>query len=365
MTNLVNLTYPELEDFVTTQLKEKPFRALQIWQWLWQKQVINFDNMTTLSLIARAKLKNLATIELPKVIHIQTSKDGTKKFLLKLSDNAHIETVIIPAQGKTGKTRITQCLSSQVGCPMGCKFCNTATMGFIRNLTAGEILGQIITAKIYLNDHKIDNPIIKNLVFMGMGEPLLNTKELTRALQILHSEQGLNFSSRRITVSTCGIKKGLQEFSKQQLAFIALSLHAPNQGLRSMLMPKAAKWNLEELMYTLQQYPLQKREYITFEYLLLNGINDSPNHAKELAKLVSHVKGKINLIPYNPSQKQPYTAPTEEALLAFEKILWSKGITTIVRKSRGQDIEAACGQLCILHKKSQLEKNKKTILKNS
>lgn len=350
MIDLLNLTYPELEFFMVNELNEQKFRAVQVWQWLWQKQATNFDIMTNISHTTREQLKTTAKINLPHIVSIQRSSDGTEKFLLRLSDNAHIETVLIPTKSKTGVTRVTQCLSSQVGCAMRCTFCNTATMGFIRNLTAGEILGQIFLAKSHLHDDKPDKPIIRNLVFMGMGEPLLNFKEITRALKIVHTPNGLNFSARRITISTSGIKKGIQKLGELGLAFLAVSLHAPNQHLRSQIMPKAAKWKLEDLMETLKTYPLKTKEKISFEYLLLGGINDSPQHARELVKLISPFKGKLNLIPYNPSQGEPYSQPTQEAILTFEKILWSKGITTILRKSKGQDIKAACGQLCTAHK---------------
>lgn len=218
-------------------------------------------------------------------------------------------------------------------------------MGFIRNMTAGEILSQVLVARMRLGDNRIDHPIIRNLVFMGMGEPLLNLRETTRALEMLNHDKGMDFSPRRITVSTCGIKAGLRELGDSGLAFLAVSLHAPNQELRAKIMPKAANWHLDDLMATLESYPLKTREHITFEYLLLGGVNDQPEHARELAKLVSRVKGKLNLIAYNPSETQLYKAPTEADILAFEKILWSKGVTAILRKSKGQDIKAACGQL--------------------
>lgn len=345
MINLLNITYPEFESLIVTTLQEKTYRAMQIWQWVWQKQITDIESMTNLPQKIRASLTALIKINLPEIVTIQQSSDGTKKFLLRLSDGALIETVLIPSIDKAGNIRITQCLSSQVGCSMGCTFCSTATMGFVRNLTAGEIVSQVLLAKLHLNDNKPDKPIIRNIVFMGMGEPLLNLTELTRALHILHSEKGLNFSARRITVSTCGIKKGIQALSENGLAFLALSLHASNQELRSTIMPKAAKWDLKELIDTLKNYSLKKREKITFEYLLLGGINDSPEHAKELAKLITDIKGKLNLIPYNPAQGQPYLKPTEENILKFQKVLWSKGIVTILRKSKGQDINAACGQL--------------------
>ena len=187
--------------------------------------------------------------------------------------------------------------------------------------------------------------MLRNLVFMGMGEPLLNLKEMLRSLRSLNDDNGLNFSPRRITVSTCGIEKGLRELGDSGLAYLAISLHAPNQELRQRIMPKAARWPLEELMAALESYPLKTRERITFEYLLLGGVNDGLEQAKELVRLVSRVKGKLNLIVYNPAEGAPYAAPSEERILAFEKYLWDRHITAIIRKSKGQDINAACGQL--------------------
>ena len=254
----------------------------------------------------RAKLAEVAEIVLPEIVTVQTSCDGTEKLLLRLRDGALVETVILPSTGQDGSVRIAQCVSSQIGCAMGCTFCSTGTMGFIRNMTAGEILSQVLVARMRLGDNRIDHPIIRNLVFMGMGEPLLNLRETTRALEMLNHDKGMDFSPRRITVSTCGIKAGLRELGDSGLAFLAVSLHAPNQELRAKIMPKAANWHLDDLMATLESYPLKTREHITFEYLLLGGVNDQPEHARELAKLVSRVKGKLNLIAYNPSETQLY-----------------------------------------------------------
>ncbi len=358
MTDLLNLTWPELVSFMA-DLGEPRFRALQIWQWIWQKNITDFDAMTNVSKATRSKLASVAECRVPEVAAVQTSGDGTEKLLLRLADGALVETVIIPSEGHDGSRRIAQCLSSQIGCAMGCTFCSTGSMGFVRNMTSGEILSQVLVARRRLGDDQPGRPILRNLVFMGMGEPLLNLVEVTRALDVLHHEKGLDFSSRRITVSTCGIEKGLRELGDSGLAFLAVSLHAPNQALRSRIMPKAAHWHLDDLMASLASYPLKTRERVTFEYLLLGGINDSPDHARELARLIHKTLGperaKLNLIEYNPSQSAnsegaPYRAPTPEAILAFEKILWDKDITAILRKSKGQDIKAACGQLCVEHR---------------
>ena len=345
MIDILNLTFPELERFIVEDLGQPKFRAAQVWQWIWQKHATSFDAMTDVSKQLRAKLAEVAEIVLPEIVTVQTSCDGTEKLLLRLRDGALVETVILPSTGQDGSVRIAQCVSSQIGCAMGCTFCSTGTMGFIRNMTAGEILSQVLVARMRLGDNRIDHPIIRNLVFMGMGEPLLNLKNVMRALESLNNDKGLNFSPRRITVSTCGIEKGLRELGESGLAYLAVSLHAPTQELRARIMPKAARWPLEDLLQALKSYPLKTRERITFEYLLLGGVNDGLEQARQLARVVSDVKGKLNLIVYNPSEGDPYKAPSPERVLAFEQYLWDRNITAIIRKSKGQDIKAACGQL--------------------
>lgn len=349
MKNLLNLTYSELEQFFVDELAQPRFRAKQVWQWLWQKMARDFDSMTNVSKELRAQLAGCAFIGWPEIVTVAKSQDGTVKFLLALDDGAQVETVLIPSTQREGGERMTQCLSCQVGCAMGCTFCSTGSMGFERNMTAGEIVSQVLVAREYLGDARPEHPIIRNLVFMGMGEPLLNLVQMRRSLDMLHDKNGLSFSPRRITVSTCGIEKGLRELGESGQAFLAVSLHAPTQELRAQIMPKAAHWHLDDLISALESYPLKTRERITFEYLLLGGVNDSLVHARDLVRLVSRVKGKLNLIVYNPAEGAPYAAPLEADILAFEKYLWSKGITAILRKSKGQDIQAACGQLKAAH----------------
>ncbi len=348
--DILDFTLQELETFMD-ELGEPRFRAVQVWQWLWQKMAKDFASMTNVSKATREKLSKCAHITWPKIATTEKSKDGTIKFLLNLSDGAQVETVLIPSTSRDGRVRLTQCLSSQVGCAMGCTFCSTGSMGFERNMSHAEILGQVLVARDYLGDMRPDHPILRNLVFMGMGEPLLNFDNILKSLQSLNNDHGLNFSPRRITVSTCGIKKGLKELGECGLSYLAISLHAPNQTLREQIMPKAARWHLDELIQALKSYPLKTRERITFEYLLLGGVNDSIEHAKELVRLVSHVKGKLNLIVYNPAEGAPYTAPTAKQIETFEKYLWDRKITAIIRKSKGQDINAACGQLKAATKK--------------
>jgi 23S rRNA (adenine2503-C2)-methyltransferase len=344
MLDLLNLTLPEVTAFVQTDLGLPAFRARQIWQWLWARRARSFADMSDLSLALRAELEKRAFISRPGIADLRTSTDGVVKFLLSLADGETVETVLIPSESRDGKTRITQCLSSQVGCAMGCTFCGTGAMGFSRNMTMAEILGQVLVAQDYLQDKKHD-PKLRNLVFMGMGEPLLNLRELLRSLETLNSDLGLSFSPRRITVSTCGVEQGLRALGESGRAFLAVSLHAPTQALRESIMPRAARWPLEALMDALRAYPLRQRERLTFEYLLLGGVNDSPAEARALAKLMALVKGKLNIIAYNPTEGSPYREPAHEAVERFAAILRDKRITATLRKSKGRDINAACGQL--------------------
>jgi 23S rRNA (adenine2503-C2)-methyltransferase len=343
-TNLLDLTFEELQSFLQ-QLGESRFRAAQVFQWLWQKRARNFAEMTNLSKALRQKLAECADVVYPEREKTAVSKDGTVKFLLRLADGELIETVIIPEEGHT-----TQCLSSQVGCPMACTFCSTGQMGFTRNMTMGEILAQVLVAQDYIAEHEDEIAPVRNIVFMGMGDPLLNVQEVLSSLTIMTDANGLGFSRRRITVSSVGILKGLEVLGDCELAQLAISLHAPTQELREKLLPKAAKaLPLDELMATLDAYPLKPRERVTYEYILLRGVNDRPEHARQLAKLLGARKAKVNLIAYNAAPGAPFEAPDHDDVLAFEKVLWDKGIVAILRKSKGQDIAAACGQLKAKH----------------
>lgn len=338
MQNLIELTKNDLEAFVAEDLKEPRFRTEQIWQWLWQKRVRTIDAMTNLSKPLREKVATMATIAWPEIAKVATSKDGTIKLLLRMGDGALIETVLIPMND-----RYSQCLSTQVGCAMACTFCNTGKLGFERNLTYGEIMGQILVGRQYLEDQGM-NPL-KNLVFMGMGEPLLNLETLIKVLTDLPCERGLSLSWRRSMVSTVGFPDKLKILGDLEIALPAISLHAPTQELRAKIMPKAAKVHINDLMDSLRAYPMRQRERITFEYLLLKDVNDSMEHADQLARLVDRRKGKINLIAYNATEGMPYDAPDRGKVEAFEKRLWDHGLTAFIRRSMGSDIEAACGQL--------------------
>lgn len=338
MTNLIDLTFHELETLIVS-LGEPPYRARQVWQWLWQKGCRDIALMTDVSKALRAKLAEAADIVWPEVVRVRESEDGTVKFLLGLADGEAVECVLIPE-----KDHYTGCLSTQVGCAMGCGFCATGMLGFKRNMTPGEMLGQVLVARQYLLN-KGEPLALRNLVFMGMGEPLLNYENLIKTLESLHHPQGLDFSSRRITVSTAGVKRHLLDLGKTGLCALAVSLHAPTQEQRERIMPGAAKLPLDELIELLRQIPLKPRESLTFEYLLLSGVNDADADARELVRLLSRVKAKVNLIVYNATPGLPFRQPSPERVFAFQEILKAKGLVATVRKSKGADIAAACGQL--------------------
>ena len=323
---------PEQLAAVCAELGMPRFAAKQLARWLYAKHVEDPMRMSDIAAAHRAKLAERFRPAFTPPARITESADGTKKYLYRTQQGAWIESAYIP-DGE----RATLCVSSQAGCRMGCKFCATGRQGLQHSLTTAEILNQIVSLP--------ERDSLTNVVFMGMGEPLLNLKNVMRALESLNNDKGLNFSPRRITVSTCGIEKGLRELGESGLAYLAVSLHAPTQELRARIMPKAARWPLEDLLQALKSYPLKTRERITFEYLLLGGVNDGLEQARQLARVVSDVKGKLNLIVYNPSEGDPYKAPSPERVLAFEQYLWDRNITAIIRKSKGQDIKAACGQL--------------------
>jgi len=345
-TNLLNLTRSELEAFVVDELKQPRFRADQLWHWIWHKGALGFGDMTNLSKDLKAKLAERANLDRPQIDVVRQSVDGTIKLLLRLADGERIETVLIPMG-----PHYTQCLSTQVGCAMACAFCSTGELGLTRNMTAGEILGQILVGRTHLAQAGLAT--VRNLVFMGMGEPLMNLTELLRSLETLGSAEGISIASRRATVSSVGIPAGLKILGDSGLAVPAISLHAPTQELRAKLMPKAARVPLDELLACLDRYPIKPRERVTYEYIMLGGVNDSITHAKQLVKLLGHRRCKVNLIGYNPPPLDsgiaaPFRAPQQADVLAFEDYLRSKRITTFLRRSMGQDIAAACGQLKLI-----------------
>jgi 23S rRNA (adenine2503-C2)-methyltransferase len=337
--DLPGLTRGELEEFVTG-LGEPSFRADQIFQWLWQKGARDFAEMSNLSREFRGLLAECCRIGRPEVRETRVGEDGTVKFLLGLDDGELVETVLIPE-----KDHRTLCLSSQVGCAMACTFCRTGRMGFRRDMGMAEILGQVLVAREYLEERG-EAGSLRNLVFMGMGEPLLNTSELLKSLDVLADDKGLGFSARRMTVSSVGVKSGLEQLGEHGGAALAVSLHAPDQELRERIMPRAARsLPLDRLMESLDAYPLRPRQRITYEYILLKGINDGPAQARGLVRLLGQRKAKVNLIAFNEAPGIPYEAPELEAVEAFAGTLRGRGLTAMIRKSKGLDIKAACGQL--------------------
>lgn len=345
MINLLDYTLPELTDWMQNELGEPKFRAVQVWQWIWQKMARDFDAMTNVSKACRERLAQCAEIRWPEIVTVEQSSDDTTKFLLRLQDGAEVETVLIPSDSREGVRRWTQCLSSQVGCAMACTFCSTGTMGFERNMTMGEILGQILVAREHLGDTRPDWPVLRNLVFMGMGEPLLNLKNVMRALESLNNDKGLNFSPRRITVSTCGIEKGLRELGESGLAYLAVSLHAPTQELRARIMPKAARWPLEEPAPGPQVLSAQDPRAHHLRISAAGRRQRRSGTGPAAGPRGQRRQGQAQPHRLQPLRGRPYKAPSPERVLAFEQYLWDRNITAIIRKSKGQDIKAACGQL--------------------
>lgn len=337
MIDFKNLTLDELTDFVSS-LGEPAFRAKQIFTWLYRPGIRKFEQMTDLSKNFRLKLDQTAHISQLILHQKEVSKDGTSKYAFILSDNCVVESVLIPDE-----ERNTLCVSSQVGCAMGCKFCLTGTMGLKRNLTPAEIVNQVyFVMEELLTEHSSK---VSNIVFMGMGEPLANFNNLLTALTILSNNLGLNFSDRKMTVSTCGIVPKINELGQKCSVNLAISLHAADDVTRNSIMPVNQTYPLDMLIDSCRNFPLPKRKRIMFEYILLKDINDSAQHAKKLIKLLHGIPCKINLLPYNTCPTLPFQKPLPKIVDNFHHILHKAGHTVIIRDSRGADISAACGQL--------------------
>jgi 23S rRNA (adenine2503-C2)-methyltransferase len=336
--DLANLERAELETALLAR-GHKRFHARQIFQWVYRRGVTDVGAMTDLSRDLRAALSDEFTVTTPKVATRERSTDGTEKFLLELADGRQIESVFIP-----DTPSMTFCLSTQVGCAMACAFCLTGKMGLVRNLTAGEIAGQVrvLAGALDLRDRKF------NIVLMGMGEPLHNYDETMRALRILNDDHGFAMSPRRMTLSTVGVLAALERMAREPIMpNLAISLHAPTDTLRGELVPLNRKYGVAEIIAACKRFPLSKRSRITFEYVLLAGVNDSPEDARKLAKVLSGVKSKVNLIPLNAAPGIPFERPSDAAVDRFAQILAERGLLVSVRKSRGRDIRAACGQLIV------------------
>jgi 23S rRNA (adenine2503-C2)-methyltransferase len=316
------------------------FRGEQVWRWVHAHGVTGFDQMTNVAKDARAELAQHVTIGTLTVAEVQTSRDGTRKLRLTTADGRSIESVLIPDGDKT-----TLCISSQVGCAVDCQFCATAKLGLLRNLGAGEIVDQVYRARALLADAEPDRRI-SNLVYMGMGEPLHNYDHVMQSLRILTHDLGLGLSQRRITLSTAGLVPRLAKLGDADVRpNLAVSLNAPNDRIRDEIMPINRKWNIAALMAAIRAYPLEQRRRVTFEYVLLAGVNDSLADAAELARLLRGIRCKVNLIPWNPHPEAPYQRPAADVIDAFQLECKRLGLPTYLRTPRGDDIDAACGQL--------------------
>lgn len=338
-----DLTLPELANWIES-IGERRFRARQLFRHIYARRVRSWQECSDLSKLFRVQLEFGACLDALKLIEKQTAADGTRKYLFELHDGHCIESVLI-----LDPPRQTLCLSSQVGCAMGCRFCVTGSMGFKRNLSVGEIVDQICQVQR-------DQSRITNLVFMGMGEPLANYESVCKAMQIMLDPNGMAFSHRRITLSTAGLIPQLRRLGEESPVNLAISLHAPDDALRSHLMPINKTYPLEQLMRACREYPLPPRKRITFEYILMDGVNDEPGHARKLIKLLHGVRAKVNLIPFNPHPDIPYAQSPEQRILEFQEILQKAQLNTLIRQSRGSDIFAACGQLAAQYSLRQTAK---------
>jgi 23S rRNA (adenine2503-C2)-methyltransferase len=339
-TNLLELDRRELEAFFGTH-GEKGFRAAQVMKWIHGRGVADFDAMTDLGKGLRAGLRDFAEIRLPEIVADQCSDDGSRKWLLRLADGNCIETVYIPEAG-----RGTLCVSSQVGCMLNCSFCSTAQQGFNRNLGSGEIIAQVWQAANALGNRPDGTRRISNVVMMGMGEPLLNYDNVVRAMRVMLDDFGYGLSKRRITLSTAGIVPAIRRLRQDCDVSLAVSLHAPDDLLRNELVPLNRKYPIAELLAACREYVGgDNRRRVTFEYVLLAGINDTDAHARRLVRLLEGVPAKVNLIPFNPFPDTRYRCSAPTTIDRFFARLHRAGIVTITRKTRGDDIDAACGQL--------------------
>lgn len=339
-TNLFDLDLKGLEGFFA-DIGEKPFRARQLMQWLHQYQVTDFEQMTNFSKALRQKLAEKAELVLPEVLQEHISKDGTRKWIIRLSCGNSIETVYIPEQG-----RGTLCVSSQVGCALACTFCSTAQQGFNRNLKASEIIGQLWLANDYLNKDPKGNRVVTNVVMMGMGEPLANYNNVVTAMNLMRDDLAYGISWRRVTLSTSGMVPMIDKLREDCHVSLAISLHAANDKLRSEIIPLNEKYPIAVLLDACRRYVEgHQKRHITIEYVLLDGVNDSVQDAKDLMKLLKGLPTKINLIPFNPFPGTDYKCSPKKVITRFQKQLLDAGFVATVRKTRGDDIVAACGQL--------------------
>jgi len=348
--NLVGLTRDGMRDALIengTPEKQAKMRVGQIWQWIYQWGKRDFDEMTNLSKTYRAELGEKFVIEVPEVVTRQVSEDGTRKYLVKIAGDHEVEVVYIPEDG-----RGTLCVSSQVGCTLTCSFCHTGTQKLVRNLTAGEIIGQVMIARDDLNEWpeqgapKDETRLLSNIVLMGMGEPLYNFENVRDAMKIAMDAEGIQLSRRRITLSTSGVVPEIARTAEEIGCQLAISFHATTDQVRDKLVPINKRWNIAELVEALRAYPrVSNSERITFEYVMLDGVNDTDADAHRLIKLIEGIPAKINLIPFNEWPGAPYKRSSGNRIHRFADIIYKAGYASPIRKPRGEDIMAACGQL--------------------
>lgn len=339
-TNLLDFNLDQLTQHFA-EMGEKPFRAKQVMRWMHQMAEDDFDAMTDLAKSLRAKLHERAEVRVPSLMTGQESSDGTRKWLLDVGTGNGVETVFIPEDD-----RGTLCVSSQVGCALECTFCSTGRQGFNRNLSTAEIIGQLWWANKAMGVTPKNERVVSNVVMMGMGEPLANFDNVVSAMQIMLDDHGYGLSRRRVTLSTSGLVPQMDRLREECPVALAVSLHAPNDAIRDVIVPINKKYPLAELMAACSRY-LEKapRDFITFEYVMLDGVNDRPEHARQLMELVRDVPCKFNLIPFNPFPNSGYDRSSNNAIRIFRELLQEQGYVVTVRKTRGDDIDAACGQL--------------------
>jgi len=343
MSDKINLLDLDRESmlYFFTGIGEKPFRASQVLKWIYQQGILDFALMTNLSKPLREKLSEIACIHLPEIVTEQVSSDGTRKWLLRVDTQNCIETVFIPEQD-----RGTLCVSSQVGCALDCSFCSTGKQGFNRNLSVGEIIGQVWIANNALEYYRNRDRIISNIVMMGMGEPLLNFDNVLKAMRLMMDDLAFGLAHRRVTLSTSGIIPGIDKLAENCNVSLAISLHAANNPLRDILVPINKKYPVESLIDASRRYSQsQGGDPITFEYVMLDGVNDSESDAVGLSRLLRGLPAKVNLIPFNSFPGAGYNRSKADTINRFREILMNAGIITLTRKTRGEDIDAACGQL--------------------
>jgi 23S rRNA (adenine2503-C2)-methyltransferase len=348
--NLVGLTREGMQQALLeagTPERQVKMRVCQIWQWIYQWGVRDFDAMTNLSKSYRADLTERFVIELPEVVTKAVSADGTRKYLVRIAGGHEVEVVYIPEEG-----RGTLCVSSQVGCTLTCSFCHTGTQKLVRNLTAGEIIGQVMVVRDDLDEWPVpgetkdETRLLSNIVLMGMGEPLYNFENVRDAMKIAMDREGIQLSRRRITLSTSGVVPEIARTAQEIGCQLAVSFHATTDEVRNLLVPINKRWNIAELLEALKAYPkVSNSERITFEYVMLDGINDSDDDARRLVKLIEGIPAKINLIPFNEWPGAPYRRSSNNRIRAFAEILNKSGYASPIRTPRGEDIMAACGQL--------------------